>query len=387
MDQTAKLHEEIERLKILIAQREKEITSLKNRVPMSSLDGLVIVDPTNADFPIVFTNQVFEKITGYSFMDVVGKNCRILQGSDHNQPSLVELKQAINFSKECRVVLKNYKKDGTLFWNELTIIPSFNAQNRLVSYAGIIHDVTKEKEIDRMKTEFISLASHQLRTPLSAIKWFCELLGMKQTGQLNPKQTQYVSNITQSTQRLIDLVNSLLNVSRIESGRLMINPVPTKLKELVNLVYKELYPQIMEKQINFLVFVDPMIPEIKIDPGLIRQVFMNLMTNAIKYTPTKGVIRLQLSLRGDHVLAIVKDNGLGIPKKDQEKLFQKFFRAQNAVLKVPDGNGLGLYLVKSIVDGSGGKIWFESQENAGTTFYFTLPVVGMNQKEGEVALS
>jgi len=248
-------------------------------------------------------------------------------------------------------------------------------------------DMTKEREIDRAKTEFVSLASHQLRTPLSTINWYAEMLLAGDAGELNDEQRTYLDEVYQGNQRMVDLINSLLNVSRLELGTFSVDPEDTDVVALAQSVLNEQAPQVKERDIQLSATLDPSTPHLYADPKLLRMVLQNLISNAIKYTPIGGSVSVKVEPSGDAISMRVADTGLGIPKEDQGRIFSKLFRATNARESDTDGTGLGLYIVRSVVEHSDGTIRFESEEGKGTVFYVELPLRGMTKREGTRTLS
>jgi signal transduction histidine kinase len=282
--------------------------------------------------------------------------------------------------------IDNKRKNGELYTAFASITPILDRKGEVEFFVALERDITKEKQIDKAKTEFVSLASHQLRTPLSAINWYAEMLLAGDAGKLNTEQDKYIKEIYNGNQRMVALVNALLNVSRIELGTFAVEPQPTDFSAVAKSVIGEVQPQIKEKKINFSFNYDKTLPLIEADPKLVRILIQNLLTNAIKYTPVNGKISITLIKKGSNVEISVADTGYGIPEAAKHKIFEKLYRADNVREKETEGTGLGLYIVKNIVDQDSGKVWFESEENKGSIFHISLPLKGMNKKTGSKEL-
>jgi len=229
-------------------------------------------------------------------------------------------------------------------------------------------------EASRMKSEFISIVSHQLRSPLSNLKWVVELLMSGKISPVSEKQTEYFKVLKENSERMEELVSDLLTVSRIEQGKLSFQKERISLRDLIEKVIKEvgIFSKASNVEISF--NSEENLPQIMVDPDQIKLVIGNLLDNAIRYIKERGKVEIDLKKKNDNLYVEVKDNGIGIPKDDQKYIFQKFFRSANVKRHQTEGSGLGLYIAKSIIKKSGGKMGFQSQEGIGSTFWFTLPI-------------
>ena len=289
---------------------------------------------------------------------------------------------------------------------EISTIPLATEKEKLGN-SVVLHDITREKAIERMKTEFVSLTAHQLRTPLSAIKWTLRILLDGDLGEITSEQKDFLEKTYQSNERMISLINDLLNVTRIEEGRYLSKLTLVNIEEVINLVVNSYKDEIERRKIKF-EFKKPKekIPQIMVDVEKVGLVVQNLLDNAVHYTQPGGEIIISLNTRAlaksedersssttraqrrgreedlssltrgaKDIEFSIKDTGTGIPEEQQERIFTKFFRGTNAIKIKADGSGLGLFIAKNIIEAHNGKIWFESRQGEGTTFYFNIPIV------------
>ena len=235
----------------------------------------------------------------------------------------------------------------------------------------------REGEVARMKSEFLSITAHQLRTPLSALKWVLHMSLEGDVGRLTKGQRELLQKGYEANERMITLVNDLLDVVRIEEGRFDYKFEKTNLVKLIGQMVDDMKLNAKQKNVK-LTFrkSSAQIPEIAVDSEKLRLAFMNIIDNAIQYTHQDGSVNVEITYK-DEVLVVVRDTGVGIPKAQLARVFTKFFRADNAVRMQTAGSGLGLFIAKNIVEKHGGKIWIESEENKGTSVYFTIPVSGL----------
>jgi signal transduction histidine kinase len=227
-----------------------------------------------------------------------------------------------------------------------------------------------------MKSEIISVVAHQLRTPLSAIKWTLKMLLDGDVGKLPTEQYSLLSKGYESNERMIGLINDLLSVDRLESGKFKYTFIPVQFEELIRAMVSDLLPVATQRNVRVDLNVPPKpLPKIKVDPDKIHDVLQNLIDNAIKYSKENSVVTVNIVAEGALFHFSVTDQGIGIPEDQKDKIFARFFRATNAVQTQTNGSGLGLFIAQAIVKRHGGNIWFESKEGEGTTFHVTLPLV------------
>lgn len=259
--------------------------------------------------------------------------------------------------------------------------PTLDASGTPLGLTLTFRDVTEEREIEQMKSDFVSFVTHQLRTPLAGIKWMLELAA--QEPDVPASVLSYLADAQGSSERLISLVNDLLDIARLERGRLEVDPRPVDLGALTREVLDEMALLLKEKGHLLQVSIAPALPPVSVDPQLIRQTVLNMISNAVKYTPAGGRVTVRLAAPGDGTLLwSVEDTGIGVPKDAHRRLFEKFYRAENVYALETEGTGLGLYLVRLIVERFGGRVWCESEEGRGATFSFTLPLVHDGSHDG-----
>jgi PAS domain S-box-containing protein len=263
------------------------------------------------------------------------------------------------------------RRDGRLIWVAENAKAVVNVSGECTHCEAFVEDITARKEAEQLKSDFIGFVTHQLRTPLAGIRWMLELAG--QDPSLSGDVKTDISDAHASALRLIGLVNELLDISRLENGRLTNAPAPTDLGALAQSVLDDLAPLIQQKGQR--VDVDATaVPPAMVDPQLARQAVLNFLSNAVKYTPPGGTITVSARLDRDHVRWSVTDTGIGIPAAAQKRLFEKFFRAENATTVNTEGTGLGLYFARLIAERSGGSVTCTSIEGEGSTFSLALPI-------------
>ena len=490
---------------------------LRSKALESAKNGIIITDALKHDNPVIYFNAAFQNLTGYSDMEILNHNCRFLQGRDRDQEPLKNLRDAIKKGESCQATLRNYKKDGTLFWNDLYVFPITNADGMVTNFIGVQNDVTlkkkaeaerhhlatifdeslneiyvfdvktlkfinvnsgaqknigytleelkgmtpldikpnnnkadfrktidvllkknvekiefetvhqrkngttypvevhlqlsvlgekkvfvaiildtterkdytsklenkvqertqqlnialsKEKELNELKTNFLSLVSHEFKTPLSGILTSSQLLSKYKLTEQQEKRDKHLKTIIDKVHFLNNILNDFLSVEKLETGKVNYRYSHFKLSKVVNEVVYNANMLLKEgQQIKYPENIDDL--SLYQDEKIIQLIFSNLLHNAIKYSSEGTVVDLHFEQDNDTTILTIKDEGIGIPEKDQKNIFERYFRAQNVINT--QGTGIGLNIAKNHLVNIGGSIFFESKEHVGTTFTVTIP--------------
>lgn len=368
---------------IIFSERSREYLKkmqfLQERIIGAFPDGLIMYDSYGK---IQVINDKIEEFSAVNKDDIQGKYITEILASSlsENLNKIFSAKRQINRPTEIEIS----KPERRIL--EISVLPISGDGDNIIGFIAVLHDITREKTIEKLKTEFVSIAAHQLRTPLSAIKWSLKMLLEGDIGALTKEQIQFLEQSYKSNERMIRLINDLLNVARIEEGKFIYEFAEVQIEELIENLVQELKPFIDEKKVRVIIHSPSQkLPKARIDYSKMRLALQNIIDNAVKYTPSGGLVEIFAKSDEEKLEISVKDSGVGIPQSQIEKVFYKFFRGNNAIKMETDGSGLGLFIVKNIIESHKGKIRFETRENQGTTFYITLPLRKSpeEEKEGE----
>ena len=374
------IREQAERLGSML-RNEQEEASRSQAILEAVADGVLVTDAKNQ---ISFLNVSAEKIldiksekvttqTLKDFSGLFGKAANIwheIIREWSENPSLYQ--EGDTYAEQLEL------EDGRIVLVHLA--PVMLRKNDFLGTVSIFRDITHEVEVDRLKSEFVATVSHELRTPMTSIRGYVDILLMGAAGALSENQTHFLDIIRSNTDRLNVLVTDLLDISRLESGKITLSPQPIALKEIADDAIDNIlrHSQEEEKPMGFSLEVEPDLPSVYADPDRIRQIISNLIENAYHYTPKNGqvIISLRTINENNEVQIDIQDNGVGIAVNDQAQVFDRFFRGEDPLVLATPGTGLGLPIVKQLVEMHKGRIWVESSGKIGegSTFSFTLPV-------------
>lgn len=367
-----KQHEtELEESKRKIEQEKAKAETILHSIG----DGVFAVD---LNYKVILMNSIAEQLSGFSFEEAKGKYYRdifqFIQEKNPDSPYPLFVEEVIRAG-----TIKKLANHTIIIKKDKTKLPISNSASPIKSAKGdvwgcivVIRDSSAEREVERIKDEFISIAAHQLRTPLGSMRWITEMLLTYPETPL--KVRDKIELMNKINKRMTILVNDLLSVSRIDQGKVENQPQLTDISEIIKAAALEIDAEAREKKVTIDLCLNNSIPKILLDPKQFRDVIQNLLSNAIKYNVAKGKTVITTMLAAGYIRISVSDEGIGIPKEDQERVFSKFYRAANAAKSDTTGSGLGLFLVKSYVEAWGGTIRFQSAEGKGTTFYLELPI-------------
>ena len=352
----------------LVAALEREhLGASKLQAILQSIgDGVIVFDQVGR---AILVNPAACAILEHRERDILGKRARRIMRNGLSVEDQNVIGSMVESKQHTSTTLK-------ITWDRKTIALSF-APVRLPSAQPegtvmVLRDITKEAEVDQMKSEFVSIVSHELRTPMTVIKGYLDLLALGSAGAITEMQRHYVSIIKTNTDRLSEMVNELLDLSRIEAGKAQMTLQAIAIRRIVYQVIAMLQKTFNDRGIRLQIDIENSLPDVLADPGRLTQIVTNLLSNAAKYT-FEGTVSVAACTAGDFIQVDVTDTGIGMTEQDQAKLFGRFFRASTARERDIPGTGLGLSITRSLVEMHGGRIWVKSAVGLGSTFSFTVP--------------
>lgn len=358
---------------------------VRDRAIASSNNGILIADAKDPHLPLVYVNPAFERMTGYTAAELLGRSCPTLQWERSDLLGIQRLQEAIAQGSSCTVVLRHPRQNGTFFWSETSFAPVYDHRDSLSHYIGVYTDITerkqleeelraalvKEKELSELKSHFVTMTSHEFRTPLTTILSSSELLEHYRHRWDDSKQLTHLKRIQSAALRLTEMLNDILIIGKAEAGRLEYNPSPIDIVQFCQQTAADLQQSHRDRvKIDFRAHGDRCL--VPLDSRLLHHVLSNLLANAVKYSPSGESVDFELASEGDRLRFQIRDRGIGIPEADLAHIFESFYRAGN--VENIEGTGLGLCIVKHCTELHGGTIEVRSQPGEGTTFTVTLPL-------------
>jgi PAS domain S-box-containing protein len=373
------IREQAERLGCMLRE-QRRIASQHVAILSSIADGLVVADDRDN---IVVANDAAHRIlsaakAGIPADELVGQSAMALFGSCPEDAQQTVRQAMREVAAERQGAPRDEPASATLKCGDRIVKASFTPMlDDRQQFAGtviVLRDITVEHELAQAKSEFVSIVSHELRTPMTSIKGYTDLMLKGAAGELNEQQIRFLATVKSNIDRMADLVQDLLDISRIEAGRVRLSLEALDMRQVVFEVSDTVAEAVRKQGLTLDTNVDPALPVVRADKGRVIQVLLNLVSNAYRYTPAGGKITVSVYPVDGAIQVDVTDTGIGIPEEEQEAIFERFYRADHPVVRQQTGTGLGLPIARSLIEMHKGKLWLQSQVDRGSTFSFTLPL-------------
>ncbi len=367
---------------------QKEIR-LQQLAIEAAVNGIIITNPREVGNPITYANPGFLRLTGYAREEVIGRNCKFLQGPETDPVSIQTIRDGLDEGEPIRVAILNYRKDGTPFWNDLHIAPVLDPDGKVSNFVGVQHDITDQivarkaledaneasQRANEAKNSFLATMSHELRTPMTAVLGFADML---RTESDRPEFLEKVDTIKRNGTYLLSLLNDILDLSKIEAGKMQFEKRRIDIRRVVGDVETLMRPRAEEENVPLRFEYATQLPaEITADEVRVRQILVNLINNAVKFTPNGDVVVSTVMIQDGakpHLEISVTDTGIGITRTQMKRLFVAFNQATKQTTRKFGGTGLGLSISRRLAEGMGGTIRVSSEVGRGSRFTLSLPV-------------